>query len=63
MFGIMYVHTIINAIFVKLLFHAIICPNGALNISKKATGMLILGAAKPLSYLVFHNGAAAVKGV
>jgi hypothetical protein len=25
--------------------------------------MLILGAAKPLSYLVFHNGAAPVKGV
>jgi transposase len=29
---------------------------------KKATGMLIQRAAKPLSYFVFHNGAAPVKG-
>jgi len=36
--------------------------NGAFNILKKATGMLIQRAVKPLSYVVFHNGAAPVKG-
>ncbi|MGC9146080.1 MAG: zinc ribbon domain-containing protein, partial [Nitrososphaeria archaeon] len=36
--------------------------NGALNILKKATGLIVQGAARPLSYLVFHNGVAPVKG-
>ena len=37
-------------------------PKRGIEHTKKATGMLIQRAAKPLSYLVFHNGAAPVKG-
>ncbi|MGC8569566.1 MAG: transposase, partial [Nitrososphaeria archaeon] len=36
--------------------------NGALNILKKATGLMVRSTAKPLSYLVFHDGVAPVKG-
>ncbi len=36
--------------------------NGALNILKKATGLIVQGVARPLSYLVFHNGVAPAKG-
>jgi len=35
--------------------------NGALNILKKATDLLVKSIANPLSYLVFHIGVAAVK--
>ncbi|BBG24106.1 transposase [Sulfuracidifex tepidarius] len=36
--------------------------NGALNILKKAIDKVVLTAKKPLSFLVFHNGVAPVKG-
>jgi putative transposase len=36
--------------------------NGALNILKKATGLIVKSIAKPLSYIVMHNGVAPVKG-
>jgi len=36
--------------------------NGALNILKKATGMLIQGTAKPLSYFVFYSKLSFVRG-
>jgi len=37
--------------------------NGALNILKKAVGIVISTVKKPLSFLVLHNGVAPVKGV
>jgi putative transposase len=37
--------------------------NGALNILRKATGIVVQAAARPLSYLVFHNGVAPAKGM
>ncbi|MGC9145014.1 MAG: zinc ribbon domain-containing protein [Nitrososphaeria archaeon] len=37
--------------------------NGALNILRKAAGIAVQSATRPLSYLVFHNGVAPVKGV
>jgi len=36
--------------------------NGALNILKKAVGIVISTVKKPLSFLVLHNGVAPVKG-
>ncbi|MDP8023060.1 MAG: zinc ribbon domain-containing protein [Nitrososphaeria archaeon] len=36
--------------------------NGALNILKKVTGLLVKSIAKPLSYIFLHNGVAPVKG-
>jgi transposase, IS605 OrfB family, central region len=36
--------------------------NGALNILRKATNLLITKMRRPLSFLVFHNGVAPVKG-
>ncbi len=36
--------------------------NGALNILKKATGLIVMSIAKPLSYIVLHSGVAPVKG-
>ncbi|MGC8569146.1 MAG: zinc ribbon domain-containing protein, partial [Nitrososphaeria archaeon] len=36
--------------------------NGALNILKKAAGLSVKIIAKPLSYLVFHDGVAPAKG-
>jgi len=37
--------------------------NGALNILKKAIGIVISTVKKPLSFLVLHNGVAPIKGV
>jgi len=37
--------------------------NGALNILKKAVGIIISTVKKPLSFLVLHNGVAPIKGV
>jgi putative transposase len=36
--------------------------NGALNILKKATCLIVKTIAKPLSYIVMHNGVAPAKG-
>jgi len=36
--------------------------NGALNILRKAAGIVVQNATRPLSYLVFHNGVAPAKG-
>jgi len=36
--------------------------NGALNILRKATGLIVQDVARPLSYIVLHNGVAPVKG-
>ncbi|MGC9208688.1 MAG: zinc ribbon domain-containing protein, partial [Nitrososphaeria archaeon] len=37
--------------------------NGALNILRKAAGLLVKSVARPLSYIVMHNGVAPAKGV
>ncbi|MGC9209584.1 MAG: RNA-guided endonuclease TnpB family protein, partial [Nitrososphaeria archaeon] len=36
--------------------------NGALNILKKAAGIVVQGVARPLSYIVMHSGVAPAKG-